>query len=302
MLKTIRALFLSLSVLVLAIIAVVSVLITQSNGKIISSGQIRRYILYVPDSYHPQTPTPLVISIHGFADWPAHHIRVSGWNEIADENGFILVYPMGTNFPLRWLAHSLHDENGNPNLDITFISDLIQKLKDDFNIDENRIYVNGLSNGAGLSYLLACTIPDQITAAGGVAGAYLYPWSECRPTRPVPWILFHGTEDRIVPYEGGSSERFDYPFPAIPEFASQWAVKNQCNPNAQPLPSAGEISGIRYTDCKNDADVLFYTVHGGGHSWPGGGGLPRWIVGHTSHDLNASRVMWEFYSKHSLEK
>jgi len=301
MLKTIRTLILSLCALMLVLVASVYVVITQSNGKIISTGQTRRYIVYVPDAYDPHTPTPLVISFHGFADWPAHHMRVSGWNVIADENGFIVVYPMGTHFPLRWLAHDLTDPDGNPNPDILIFTDLIGQLKADFNIDQKRIYVNGLSNGAGFSYLLACQLSDQITAAGGVAGAYLFPWGECRPSRPVPWILFHGTEDNIVPYEGGSSERHDYPFPAIPGFASQWAESNQCHPNAQALPPAGEISGVRYTECSNDAEVIFYTVHGGGHSWPGGGGLPRWIVGHTSQDLNASRAMWEFYSKYSLD-
>lgn len=292
---------LSLIALIVFSIAFTFILVNRSNGKIVSAGQTRRYLLYVPDSYDPSAPTPLVISMHGFADWPAHHMRVSGWNEVADEYGFIVVYPMGTKFPLRWLAHTLVDESGSPNPDVIFISDLIQKLKEDLNIDENRIYANGLSNGGGMSYMLVCTIADQITAIGGVAGSFLFPWQECQTSRPVPVILFHGTDDKIVPYDGGSSDRFDYPFPAISDFAAQWAQHNHCDLNAETLPPTSEMSAIRYTNCADNADVVFYTVHGGGHSWPGGGGLPKRIVGHTTQDMNASRVMWEFYQQYSLE-
>lgn len=300
--KSIKIISFSLIAIILSFVLVILSLINQSNGSIESSGQTRRYILYAPDTHNPSFPTPLVISLHGFADWPAHHMLVSGWNEVADENGFLVVYPMGTGFPLRWLAHTLFADDGSTNPDIIFISDLIQKIKSEFNIDENHVYVNGLSNGAGMTHLLACELSDQIAAAGGVAGAYLFPWQECQPSRPVPAMLFHGTDDKIVPYRGGESERFDYPFPAIPDFAAQWAAKNGCDPVPQELPTAGEISGLRYMNCTNDAEVIFYTVHGGGHSWPGGGELPRWIVGHTSQDMNASEIMWEFYKKYSLEK
>lgn len=289
-------------VLIVFFIVFTFILVKRSNGKIVSLGQTRRYILYVPNSYDPSTPTPLVISMHGFADWPAHHMRVSGWNEVADDYGFIMAYPMGTKFPLRWIAHTPVDESGSPNPDVIFISDLIQKFKEDFNIDAGRIYTNGFSNGAGLSYMLVCTTGNQIAASGGVAGSYLFPWEECQPSRPIPAIFFHGTEDKIVPYDGGTSDRYDFPFPAIPDFAAKWAENNKCDLNAVTLPSTSEMSGIRYTNCEDNADVVFYTVYGGGHSWPGGSGLPKWIVGHTTQDMNASRMMWEFYQQYTLEK
>lgn len=296
------AIVLSLIALILFSVVFTYLIINQSNGKIIAAGQIRKYILYIPDTYDPSTPSPLVISMHGFADWPARHRYGSGWDEIADEYGFIVVYPMGTKFPLRWLAHSKIDENGSPNPDVIFISDLIQKIKEDLNIDEKRIYANGLSNGGGMAHLLACTFGDQITAIGGVAGSFVFPWQECQTSRPVPVILFHGTDDEIVPFDGGSSDRYDYQFPALPDFAAEWAQHNHCDQVAEPIPSTNEMSGIRYTNCEDNADVVFYTVHGGGHSWPGGSGLPKLIVGHTTQDMNASRVMWEFYQQHTGEE
>ena len=301
-LRKVITVILSLIALVILFVGFAYILIHRSNGKIVSSGQTRKYILYVPDSYDPSTPTPLVISMHGFADWPAHHMRVSGWPEIADEYGFIVVFPMGTEFPLRWLTHTIVDEGGSPNQDVIFISDLIQKLKEDNNIDLNRVYANGLSNGGGMSHLLACTLEDQITAIGGVAGAYLFPWQECQTSRPVPVILFHGTDDEIVLYDGGSSDHSGVPFPAIPDFAAKWAEHNKCDLNAERMPSTNETSGIRYSNCEDNADVVFYTIHGGGHSWPGTSSLPKLVVGHTTQDMSASRMMWEFYQQYTLEK
>ena len=73
--------------------------IDRTNGKLISSGQEREYLLYVPPGLDPQTPAPLVISIHGFSDWPAHHMEMTGWNDLADEVGFLVVYPAGVDFP-----------------------------------------------------------------------------------------------------------------------------------------------------------------------------------------------------------
>jgi polyhydroxybutyrate depolymerase len=117
----------------------------------------------------------------------------------------------------------------------------------------------------------------------------------------MPAILFHGTADEIVPYAGGASRRFDYPFPYIPDFAARWAARNGCNPEPETLPATQEMTGVRYTNCTNNAEVVFYTVHGGGHAWPGGSALPRWIVGHTTHDMSATEAMWAFYKRFTLK-
>ena len=270
-------------------------LITRSNGKIRINGQTRRYVLYKPDSYNAQQPTALVMSLHGFADWPMHHMRVTGWNRIADQEGFIVVYPMGTGFPLRWNAHSEIEEDGSPNKDIIFLQALIAEMQDSYNIDPYRVYVNGLSNGAGMSYLLACSLGSQIRAVGGVAGAYLLPWETCATNDPIPVMLFHGTEDPIVPYEGGTSSRTGMAFPFIPEHAARWASHNTCDENASEAGVSAHVSRISYMNCDENAEVLMYTVENGGHSWPGGCCLPKWIVGDTTQEINASALFWEFY-------
>ncbi|HOT91332.1 MAG TPA: PHB depolymerase family esterase [Anaerolineae bacterium] len=275
------------------------VLADRTNGQIISSGVRRKYLLYVPPRYDPTTPTPLVITIHGFAQWPANQRDISKWNTLADENGFIVVYPSGSGFPKRWGAHGITDSLNPQMQDVTFISDLIDKLESEYNIDPTRVYVNGLSNGGGMSYLLACKLSERIAAFGTVAGAHLYPLDACHPTYPVPMIAFHGTADPIVPYNGGPSRMFDIPFPVIPDWVARYAARNGCAATPVALPTQGEVSGIRYKACDAGAEVHFYTIHGGGHTWPGGGRLPKAVVGHTTQDIDATRTMWDFFKQYT---
>jgi polyhydroxybutyrate depolymerase len=202
------------------------------------------------------------------------------------------VYPTGTRFPLRWRAGG----TGDPAPDVTYIADLIDHLGREYNLDPARIYANGLSNGAGMSFVLACELSDRIAAVGLVAGAYGYAWDQCSPTRPVPAIVFHGTADPIVPFAGGPASRSYGALPAIPGWVDTLAQANGCNSAPEDLPAAGEVSGVRYSGCA--ADVVFYTVAGGGHTWPGGGPMPERLVGHTTHDINATQLMWDFFVQH----
>lgn len=283
---------------ILLAIAVYS-LINKTNGQIETSGRNRKYLLHVPADLDPNQPVPLVISLHGFIEWPAHQAHISRWNQVADEQGFIAVYPQGTGFPLRWNAYGWTGESEMEE-DVQFINDLIDHLQSEYNIDSSRIYVNGLSNGAGMSYVLACKLAGRIAAMGGVAGAYSLPAEKCDPSRPVPVIAFHGTEDPIVPYEGGLVRREGLALPSIREWVQSWAERNGCRLVPLDLPTTGNVSGIHYPGCLDHADVMFYTIKGGGHTWPGGNPLPRWLTGTTSQEIDASRVMWEFFEQHPL--
>jgi polyhydroxybutyrate depolymerase len=251
----------------------------------------------VPAGYDPSVPTPLVFSIHGYAEWPAHQMQLSRWNDLADQENIIVVYPSGSDFPLRWRTNGL----GDSMLDVQFISDLLDDLEMDYNIDPLRIYANGLSNGGGMSFLLACKLSDRIAAFGGISGAYVLDWENCYPDRPVPGIIFHGTADPIVPFEGGPSESFDVPFPQIATWVRQLAEKNGCNLTPDQLPAQGDVSGKGFQNCDQNANVDFYVIDGGGHSWPGGDPLPEWIVGYTSDDIDTTRVMWNFFQAHRME-
>jgi polyhydroxybutyrate depolymerase len=293
-----------LIVLFLAILAVYALTINapaagQINGELVSSGLTRRYVLHVPETYDPSVPAPLIVSLHGFAEWPAHQMEISRWNDLADRNGFLVVYPAGTGFPLRWNAGNGANVSPLTNQDVAFINDLIDTIETRYNVDPSRIFANGLSNGGGMAYALACVLSGRVAAVGGVSGAYLYPPEECKPSRPVPFIAFHGTADPIVPYGGGPSG-FDYPFPAITDFIAGWAARNSCTPSPEALPASGDVTGVHYGQCDQNADVVFYTIRGGGHAWPGGGALPEIIVGRTTQDIDATLVMWNFFMDHPL--
>jgi len=280
--------------------AVAFLILDRTNGSIISSGRKRSYLMYVPLSYDPATPTPLVISIHGFAEWPAHQMQMTRWNDLADQYGFIVVYPSGTSFPKRWRATGSPSRDRDPNPDVTFISDLINNLESEYNLDPRRIYANGLSAGGGLSVLLSCELSDRFAAIGTVAGAYSFPWSDCPASRPVPTIVFHGTSDPIVPYLGGESHDPAIPLPAIPDWVETLARRNGCGQSPIEIPLSGVMSGLHYSNCTLNADVIFYIVAGGGHSWPGGVPLPQFIAGLTTQEIDATKVMWNFFQLHPL--
>jgi len=285
--------------LILIVVVSISVL-DRTNGTIVSSGQARSYLLYVPPSYDRAKPTPLVISMHAAGGWPAQQRNLSRWNRVADEQGFIVVYPSGSDVPKIW-----HAERGAGLLrDVKFIAELIDTLEAAYNIDPTRIYANGISNGGGMAFVLSCTLSDRIAAVGMVAAAQLLPSSWCTDRRPVPMIAFHGTADPIVPYNGGPlGDPFNpvkVTFPPVLDWVASWARRNRCG--ATPVDSAvtADVNRREYTRCAGDAPVMLYSVEGGGHTWPGGKPLPEWWVGPTSPSIDATRQMWAFFGAHRL--
>jgi len=270
----------------------------RSNGTIVSSGLTREYLVYVPRSYDRTTPTPLVITMHGGAMWPAIQMEASQWNRVADEHGFIAVYPSGLSGrgPRSWRA------SGGPGQarDVRFISELIDTLAAHYNIDLARVYANGLSNGGGMAFALSCALADRIAAVGVVAPAIFLPWSACTDQRPVPMIAFHGTADRAALYNGGDSWVARQRLPSIPQWTTTWARRNRCDPDPVDSRVAADVTRRSYANCADSAAVVLYIIHGGGHTWPGGKPMPEWFVGITSNGVDASSEMWKFFREHPL--
>ena len=272
--------------------------LSLTDGAIVSTYQEREYLLYVPGSYDRTTPTPLVMSMHGAGSYPAQQMNMSQWNRLADEEGFIVVYPSGAGFPRVFEAQ-------NPGADLTaeveFFSGLIDTLTAAYDIDPSRIYANGLSNGGGMSFALSCTLSDRIAAVGVVGPALFLPWSWCTDQRAVPMMAFHGTADRLTPYHGGWSwVDTRKTFPDIPTWVDGWAQRNRCAPMPVDTDVAPDVSRRSYANCADQADVVFYTVEGGGHTWPGGEPMPHWLGGHTTRSIDATRQLWAFYREHPL--
>lgn len=259
----------------------------------------RSYLIYVPTGYDPNVETPLVVSLHGFSSSPTQQDAASQWSTLAETENFIVVYPQGTGFPLRWNAGYAGVDSDVD--DVSFIDGLIAFLFYDFCLDSSRVYVNGFSNGGGMTHRIACEIPDRIAAVGMMSGAYPLIDSTCEPEwaapRTIPVIAFHGTADPVVPYEGG--EFMSAGLPSIATWAEAWGARNGCATSAS-TETTGAVSGMQYTDCEGGADVILYTVEGGGHQWTGGGEFPEFIVGEMNRDVNATELMWEFFSAHPL--
>jgi polyhydroxybutyrate depolymerase len=275
--------------------------LNRTNGTIISSGEKREYILYVPKSYDRAKPTPLVISMHGAMNWPSCQMNVSQWNKAADEHGFIVVYPAGEGGgPKTWFMRGRRTPSRMP--DVIFISELIDKLEASYDIDPTRIYANGLSNGGGMAFALSCTLSDRIAAVGVVAPALTLPWSWCTDPRPVPMIAFHGTADRFTPYNGAKVWLAPEPFPSILEWTANWARRNRCAATPVESAAAADVTRREYTDCADEAAVTLYTIKGGGHTWPGGTPMPEWLVGPTTRSIDATSLMWAFFRAHPLRK
>lgn len=242
--------------------------LNRTNGEILTSGATRRFLLHVPESLPQDRSVPLVVDLHGFAQWPANQRDISNWDDLADEKGFIVVHPEGTGFPRRWASHS--PDEPQTDRDVTFIADLIDHLSAEPPIDPDRIHVAGISNGGGMAFVLSCELSDRVASIGTVAGLFTHPWEACDRTRPVPLIAFHGLDDEIVPFAGG--------------------------------PLDGPLGGTRWSDCDGGADVILHTIADGGHTWPGGDPLPEFIAGYTSPAIDATATMWEFFEDHPLRR
>lgn len=264
----------------------------------VSAGEERRYILHVPKDHDPSKPTALVISLHGALTWPALQKNLSGWNRIADEHGFIVAYPAGfgtwTNV---WTMRGFRGVRSRMP-DVVFISDLIDRIAASHNIDPARIYVNGFSNGGGMTFVLSCTMPHRIAAVGLVGAALFTPFEWCADSTPMPVMFFHGTGEREAPYHGGKRWAMPALFVSVPEFTAKWARRNGCAPEPAESRAASDVTRIEYAGCANEASVVLYRIEDGGHGWPGGRRVPEWLLGRTTYSIDASRTMWEFFRAH----
>lgn len=276
----------------------------RSSGFITVAGEKRGYVLHVPPPrvHDPARPAPLVISLHGAGLWGAAQRDISGWNAIADREGFIVAYPSGggggRGSPRVWRV------NPGPGMarDVEFIARLIDTLSARYNVDRERVYVNGLSNGGGMSFVLSCVLADRIAAVGVVSTALSMRRTACPEQRAVPVIVFHGAADPVTPYAGGKAWVAPRAFPSVPAWVQSWAERNRCAPAPRDSLVAASVSRRAYARCADGADVVLYTLHGAGHVWPGGMPLPRWLVGGAEDAVDASREMWAFFRERRLSR
>lgn len=249
-------------------------------------GLSRIFRLHVPPGYASGLPMPLIINLHGFNSNAQQEEAVSRMSVKANSAGFIAAYPEGLGSPQAWHFGSLAEAKA----DVQFIRDLAATLEGEGSIDGRRIYVTGISNGAEMSYRLACDAADVFAAFAPVSGAYPK-YGDCNPSRPVPAVAFHGTDDKLLPYQG-------IPPLLLPvrDWASEWAARNGCGSTPAATYQKGDVIGETWSGCNQGADVVLYTIAGKGHSWPGSN-MPAAI---TTQDIDATDAMWDFFAAHPM--
>ena len=245
-----------------------------------AAGDDRAYRLHVPSRYRSDRFTPLVFDFHGYGRSAAEEEAYSQLVPIADRETFILVTPEGSGYPPAWDIVGVYAENGID--DVTFVAELLDTLATKVCVDTARVYATGLSNGAEMAAQVACTLPSRFAAAAPVAGVV---YQGCAGGA-VAVVSFHGTDD------------FNVPFEFTPPAMADWAAHNGCDLSAgiAVIQLSDHVTRESFAGC-GAAPVVLYVVDGGGHTWPGAeddaGG-----VGPTTHEINASELIWEFFRAH----
>jgi polyhydroxybutyrate depolymerase len=246
-------------------------------------------------------PTPLVIALHGGTGNGKSMMVSSGFNQIAEENGFIVAYPDGAgrleDKLLTWNGGTCCGYAQKNNVDdVGFIRAVVANIHVLASVDTKRIYVTGMSNGGIMSYRLACEAADLFAAAAPVSATLNF--SPCDPSENVSVIDFHGTADQHIPYEGGfgSESLVDVNFASVMDSVGFWISFNKCN--SQPATAASnDIQHDVWTGCSGNSSVELYTIINGGHAWPGGGaGWPG--SDQPTESISASQLIWEFFASH----
>jgi polyhydroxybutyrate depolymerase len=302
---------LALIVVLVLVTAVYPSLTYRTNGAVVSSGEEREYLLYVPRDYDPAKPAPLVVSLHGAMNWPGFQQEISHRRAACAHRGARARDRGRTGTgPRIWDMRGWGNPGRMP--DVRFIADLLDKLEKTYSIDKRRIYVNGLSNGGGMAFVLSCTLSSRIAAIGAVAAAQLLPFTWCKDATPVPMMAIHGDVDEIVPYNGGKVWIAPVAFPSVPQWVASWASRNRCSPAPVESQAARDVLRLEYKDCAGNAAVVLYTVQGGGHQWPGGRPVPAWLdlemrlfgtpLGRRTESIDAAKELWAFFREHPLRR
>ncbi len=275
-------------------------------------GLKRTYALFVPASWNADHPVPLVLALHGARGDARVMQYLTQFNPIADREGFLLAYPEGLDKQWNDGRNAVFGHPSHANVDdVGFIHELVDRLCAEYNVDRTRIYVTGVSNGAMMCHRLACELTGLFAAAAPVIGAMPEPLPDvCTPAAPMPMLLFNGTDDRLVPWDGGDvAGRPDYGRVLSVEATAQyWVANNGANPvpglvdmpDTNPHDGAQALRETFAAAGESGGEVVLYRIDGGGHTWPGGARYQRpFLLGSVCRDLAASELIWQFFQAHT---
>ncbi|MCB0360508.1 MAG: hypothetical protein KDD44_12755, partial [Bdellovibrionales bacterium] len=296
-------------------------------------GKHRSALVYVPRSV--AKPAALVLVFHG-GGGNAEGIRAqSDWDREADRHGFVVAYPRG--YSPRDDAHKLLTWNAgsccgaavrDQSADVEFVGALISDLKTKLLIDPRRIYATGHSNGAQMSYRLACELSETIAAIGPIGGTKVL--ANCPQVRPVPFLHIHGTADPCSKFDGGScggcfqeflhqayflpTRPSTWECDSVPSTIEEWRERYALPEKSVPVYRHGPVACESFGGKANPREIMFCMVEGMGHAYPGGKPTPLCeqrpgsrscriftkVVGPSSSEIKPEPLLWDFFSRHPL--
>jgi polyhydroxybutyrate depolymerase len=265
-------------------------------------------VLHVPESLEPLAA--LVIVLHGGGGSAQSAIAQTNFDALADQHGFIVAYPEGTD-----RARPLLNALGKPGFhtwnagaccgiavergmdDVGFIRAMVADIAAATPLDPKRIYATGLSNGGMMAYRLACEASDLVAAIGAVSAVIVV--APCEPRFPVSVLHIHGTADQNVPIEGGVGQKSitRYPYPPVARSIAFWAAWDDCGKDPIVSAPAPNVTLRSYPLCTLGIAVDYYVIEGGTHAWPGGKRLAKFLDS-PSNALDATKLIWQFFAAH----
>jgi polyhydroxybutyrate depolymerase len=260
-------------------------------------GIARTYRVYRPAALARTSPVPLVVVLHGGYGSGAGAEAGLHWDQAADAYGFVALYPDG--IFRAWNAGTCCGFPMQRQIDdLGFLTALVEQTMRDENVDSKRVYVTGISNGAMMTYRLACESRLTFAAIGPVAGTFSVP---CHHPKPTSVLAIHGLTDTRVPFNGGIGTGVDKtPRLSVPDVMARWRSTDTCAP-----PRVREVPPVRYetSNCAAGRTVELITIAGAGHQWPGSETPPPIAVSligleQPSRALDATAVLWEFFASH----
>lgn len=286
---------------------------TNLSDSIVHQGFQRKYMVHLPPQFTVENQRPLVLSLHGGSGNMVNAQGFSQLNPVADANDFVVAWPQGYGIAspgFSWAdgRNTSADQAGID--DVGFIERLIDSLIIQFNIDTSRIFLCGFSNGGFMVQRIACELPDRFAAMASLGASMdTLRFQSCNPTKPIPMAFFNGTSDPAMPFLGGPMQNPQVtPVVPVDSAVQFWVQHNNCQtalpvyefPDTFPDDNCtAELYTFINCDCQ--ADVWFYKLINGGHTWPGVYiASQASVLGNTNRDISGSDELWEFFSQHSL--
>ena len=265
------------------------------------AGAARTYKIHVPAELGSDVRAPLVVVLHGGGGNADAIAENSGMSPKADREKFIVAYPQGVGRQAgayTWNAsHCCAFAMTEHAPDVEFIGKLLDDIERLHRVDSKKIYITGMSNGGMMAYRILGAMADRIAAAGIVAGAMFA--DQPKPSRPVAMVMFHGSADPVVPFNGGTSpnatvaQSMNAPFLPVKSAFDFWSKQDGCQGEISETTTAA-FTKQSQESCRAGAAVILYVIHDGGHAWPGG---LRGATGTPA--ISATDVMWTFFAAHA---